>query len=76
MDQDTLSEGGAPQVGGCCLGGLHWWQSASGDSAVPGAQPLRAHWLPCRPSGEEKERKVLTELAPRHLLAGYGGVRG
>lgn len=30
-----------------------WWQSASGDSAGPRAQPIRAHWLPCRSSGEE-----------------------
>lgn len=45
--------------------------SPSGHTGFPAGPQVRRTLLV-----GEKEPKVLTELAPRHLLAGYGGVRG
>lgn len=86
VDQNSFSKGGDPRVGiqGCCPGGLHrgggrvpqetqlsLMHSPSGHTGFPAGPQVRR----ALPVGE-KEPKVLSELAPRHLLAGYGGVRG
>lgn len=50
---------------------LSLMHSPSGHTGFPAGPQVRR----ALPVGE-KEPKVLSELAPRHLLAGYGGVRG
>lgn len=72
-----------PEVGGCRPGGLHCGGKVTQETHLSHLHSPPGHTgTPAGPQVRralhvgEKELKVLMELAPRDLLAGYGGVRG